>query len=240
MKNDAHASDIALLEDLNRNYVRAALESDAKWYQDNLADDYTSSNPDGSFVDKAGFIKRISRPYPGSEARAEHVTIRVLGDFALIHSGFRHRRADGREQTGRYTDTWARRNGRWLCIAAQFHLLSTDDEMLRDLNRHYIRAVSESDVKWFEENLAADFLVTNPDCSLLDKAGFLKQVAPPCAVTNLQCEDVRVRITGDTAIIHARTTYGKPDGKPGSGRYTDIWARRNGRWLCIAAQVGRG
>jgi len=24
------------------------------------------------------------------------------------------------------------------------------------------------------------------------------------------------------------------------GRYTDIWARRNGRWLCVAAHVTRG
>jgi len=45
---------------------------------------------------------------------------------------------------------------------------------------------------------------------------------------------------GDFAIIHARTTYSYLDGRPGQGRYTDIWARRDGRWLCVAAQVARG
>jgi hypothetical protein len=30
-----------------------------------------------------------------------------------------------------------------------------------------------------------------------------------------------------------------PDGKPGSGRYTDVWARRNGRWLAVSAHVSR-
>ena len=44
---------------------------------------------------------------------------------------------------------------------------------------------------------------------------------------------------GDFAIIHARTSYTHADGRPGSGRYTDIWARRDGRWLCVAAQVAR-
>ena len=34
--------------------------------------------------------------------------------------------------------------------------------------------------------------------------------------------------------------YTKPDGHPGFGRYTDIWALRGGRWLCVAAHVTRG
>ena len=30
-----------------------------------------------------------------------------------------------------------------------------------------------------------------------------------------------------------------PDGRLGSGRYTDVWARRHGRWLAVAAHVTR-
>jgi ketosteroid isomerase-like protein len=45
---------------------------------------------------------------------------------------------------------------------------------------------------------------------------------------------------GDFAIIHAQTRYVKGDGEPGKGRYTDIWARKDGRWLCVAAHVTRG
>ena len=48
------------------------------------------------------------------------VRIRVLGDIALIHSGFQDRRPDGTIGRGRYTDIWARRDGRWLCVAAHF------------------------------------------------------------------------------------------------------------------------
>jgi ketosteroid isomerase-like protein len=44
---------------------------------------------------------------------------------------------------------------------------------------------------------------------------------------------------GDFAIIHAATRYTKPDGAEGRGRYTDVWARRNGRWLCVSAHVTR-
>lgn len=115
----------------------------------------------------------------------------------------------------------------------------SDLETLTTLNDDYIRSVQESDVKWFGEMLTEDFLNTNPDGSLVDKAGFLRQIAPKAAISNLKCHDVKVRVMGDFAIIHARTSYIKPDGQPGGGRYTDIWARRGGRWLCVAAQVAR-
>jgi ketosteroid isomerase-like protein len=127
-------------------------------------------------------------------------------------------------------------------MSGRYHTgaMSADLETLQKLNAGYIRSVRESDVGWFDANLADDFLNSNPDGTLVDRTAFLKQITPPCAVSNLQCEDVRIRILGDVALIHARTTYGKADGSRGAGRYTDIWARRQGRWLCVAAHVGRG
>jgi ketosteroid isomerase-like protein len=113
-------------------------------------------------------------------------------------------------------------------------------EILQDLNRGYIRSVQACDVHWFEEHLAEDFLNSNPDGSLVDRRGFLAQIARPTAISNLQAEEVRIRIIGEVAIIHAKTAYKKPDGQAAAGRYTDIWARRQGRWLCVAAHVTRG
>jgi len=115
-----------------------------------------------------------------------------------------------------------------------------DLDTLQELNRNYIRSVRMSDVRWFEENLAQDFLNTNPDGSLVDRAGFLAQIARRGAVSNLEAEDVHIRMLGEVSIIHARTTYKRPDGQAGAGRYTDIWERRQGRWLCVAAHVTRG
>ena len=113
-------------------------------------------------------------------------------------------------------------------------------DTLQDLNRNYVRSVRESDVRWFEANLAEDFLNSNPDGTLVDRAGFLKQIALPCTVSDLKEEDVHVNVVGDVAIIYARTTYRKPDGKPAAGRYTDVWQLRQGRWRCVSANVSRG
>src|SRR5262245_45770093 len=100
-----------------------------------------------------------------------------------------------------------------------------DLDTLLDLNREYIRSVQESDVRRFDEILADDFLCTNPDGSLVDRAGFLRQTARPPGITGLEAHDVNVRILGDVALIHARTRYTRGDGEPGGGRYTDVWAR---------------
>jgi len=113
-------------------------------------------------------------------------------------------------------------------------------DTLQGLNRNYVRSVLESDLRWFDENLAPDFVNSNPDGTLVDRAGFLRQIAPPCAVTDLKEDDVQVHLVGDVAIIYARTSYRKPDGKPGAGRYTDVWQLRQGRWLCVSANVSRG
>jgi ketosteroid isomerase-like protein len=113
-------------------------------------------------------------------------------------------------------------------------------ETLAGLNQDYIRSVQHSDVRRFDEILADDFLCSNPDGSLVDREAFLAQTAKPVAIANLQAHDVQIRLLGDVAIIHARTTYTGPDGRESAGRYTDVWARRDGRWLAVSAHVTRG
>ena len=115
----------------------------------------------------------------------------------------------------------------------------TDVDILRQLNRDYITSVQTSDVRRFDEILAEDFLCSNPDGSLVDRAGFLAQTARPVTISNLEAHDVRIRLIGDVAIIHARTTYTLHDGRAGAGRYTDVWARRQRRWLAVSAHVTR-
>jgi ketosteroid isomerase-like protein len=117
--------------------------------------------------------------------------------------------------------------------------MNKDIDELTVLNRDYVASVQNSDVKRFDEILADDFYCSNPDKSLVDRSGFLKQTAVPVTIRNLEADEVKIRVMGDFAIIHARTSYTMPDGKPGSGRYTDVWARRDGRWLAVSAHVSR-
>jgi len=252
--------DIPTLEELNRGYVRAAEASDVRWYDAHLAACFMASNPDGSLADRAGFLDRIGRPNPFKSLASVDARVRVVGDVGIVDSGFRATKPDGLEALGHYTDVYAAVDGRWQCVSAHFALRPAppqtgaaktaavvagvpspaDAAALADLNHHYIRAIRESDVRWFDAQLAREFVNGNADGSFSDRAAFLAFIARPTTVPDIREEDVRIQVVGDVGIIHARTAYTKPDGQPGSGRYTDIWWRAAGAWRCVSAHVTRG
>ncbi len=117
--------------------------------------------------------------------------------------------------------------------------VETDLERLAALNRDYIASVQNGDVARFDAILADDFLCSNPDGSLVDKQQFLEQTAVPVTIRDLAADNVRIRLLGEVAIIHAATSYVTAGGERRRGRYTDVWARRGGRWLAVSAHVTR-
>jgi hypothetical protein len=62
---------------------------------------------------------------------------------------------------------------------------TTSDDLgaLRRLNDGFIRSVSASDATWFERHLSSDYVNSNPDGTLSDRAAFIGHVARPCAVS---------------------------------------------------------
>ena len=110
-----------------------------------------------------------------------------------------------------------------------------DLDTLTALNRDFVASVQKGDVKRLEEILAYDFMCSTPDGSLLDKAEYLKLTAQPVTITGLVAEDVRIRLLGDFAILHARFNSRWADNKQRRGRYTDNYARRDGTWVAVSA-----
>lgn len=63
--------------------------------------------------------------------------------------------------------------------------------------------------------LAEDCRYPLPDGRLLDQSAFLAQTAHPVTIAQLEARAV--------AIIHARTTFIGPDGRPGASRSTGLF-----------------
>jgi ketosteroid isomerase-like protein len=93
------------------------------------------------------------------------------------------------------------------------------------------------DVQRYEQILAEDFMSSLPDCLLRNEKQFLEMMAVPRPFTELKMDDVRIRLLGDFATIHSHMTFRTKDGVLRQGRYTDDWQRRDGKWLCVAANV---
>lgn len=119
------------------------------------------------------------------------------------------------------------------------HLAAADLEALSQLNEEYISAVQKGDVKRFNEILGDDFLCSMADGTLVDRRQFLEVTAQPVTIRDLKAHDVNVRLMGDMAIVHAATSFTAADGRQATGRYTDVWAKRNGRWVAVSAHVTR-
>ena len=106
-------------------------------------------------------------------------------------------------------------------------------EELIALNRDYIHSVQHGDVRRFEKS--GRFPVLNPDGTLVDRPGFSRRQRAGdqrLATGVIECASA-------IAIIHARTSYTTATGEHRHGRYTDVWARRNGVWLAVSAHVTR-
>ena len=107
-----------MLADLNDHYIRSVRESDVRWFDEHLAQDFANGNADGSFSDRAAFLAFIGKPSTVPDIRAEDVQIQVVGDIGIIHARTAYTKPDGQAGAGRYTDIWWRADGRWRCVSA--------------------------------------------------------------------------------------------------------------------------
>lgn len=114
----------------------------------------------------------------------------------------------------------------------------TDDKKdLHALNTEFIAAVAVRDVARLDAFFAADFVSTNPDGSFVDRAEYLALVPNLPTVSGLKGDDVTIRVLGDFAIVHTHISWTWADGTSGHGRFTDDYAKRDGRWQCVSAHV---
>jgi hypothetical protein len=111
--------DLAILEQLNKDFFHSDQFNDVKRFSEFLAEDFISQFP-GVTRNRAEFLEFIAKPRPFKDLAVHDVNIRILSeDVALIHGRATYiMLADGREQEALYTDTYQKRDGTWVCVAA--------------------------------------------------------------------------------------------------------------------------
>src|SRR5262245_32930126 len=113
------------------------------------------------------------------------------------------------------------------------------DSTLEQLNKEYVEAFMSSDVKWYEEHLADDFVCIDSDGSVLDKAAFLVKTAKGPDVADYKLQQVMVRVYGIAALVQATGLFIRNDGSSGLSRYTDVYVKTDGVWKTVSAQITR-
>src|ERR1044071_1253067 len=112
------ADDLAILEQLNLDYIHSDEASDAKRFSEFLAEDFIVQTP-GVTRNREEYLEYIAKPRPFKDLALLEARIRILGDVALIHGRAKYTLlADGVDQEALYTDTYQKREGTWVCVAA--------------------------------------------------------------------------------------------------------------------------
>ena len=97
------------------------------------------------------------------------------------------------------------------------------------------------DAHAMEQMLDPDFVLTDYDGSVQDRAQFLASIRDKSNQLTLEVSsDMKLHRHGDTVIVVGAThEKGTLKGKPYEhhGRFTDTWIKRDYRWLCIASQL---
>jgi len=254
------------LRAINHRFADAYRVSDPA-YLDALTDrDFLLTDADGVWLERDAFLAAMRKPAPFADIAYEAVQVRLFGEVAVLHGVFHGRTHAGATAHVRYTDVYAWRDGRWWLVGAQNTPIrdtmlaaatgmsastseperagldprGDDIAVLAALNRQYVQAFRDADVAWYEAHLAPDYQVVFGDGSAHDRAAALADFAKPYfaeGIAEFPLDKVRIRRFGDVALIHAENAYTLKDGRRGVNRYTDIWAKRGGRWWCVAAHI---
>jgi ketosteroid isomerase-like protein len=116
-------------------------------------------------------------------------------------------------------------------------------EDLLKVEKEFSEAIVENDAEAVGQFLADDWIIIDPDGSIIDKARFLDVIKSGTLTHEMmESSDPRVRIYGNTAVITALTTSkGKYIGQgfTSQERATDLFVKENGRWRCVFSQLTR-
>lgn len=120
---------------------------------------------------------------------------------------------------------------------------NTMQEELLNLEKEFAQAIIKNDADAIGRFLADDWVIVDPDGSIIDRSRFLA-VIESGALTHemMDSDDVSVRIYGDTAIVMGLTkSKGKFMGQDFTTREraTDIFVKQHGRWECVFSQLTR-
>lgn len=111
-------------------------------------------------------------------------------------------------------------------------------ELMR-LEREWAAAAVKADVAAIGRVLADDFVGTDPEGNVYDKAQVLAALKPGAnKVASATVDAMRARVYGDVAVVTGRSIVKEVSGgKETSGqfRFTDTWVKHGGRWECVAS-----
>ena len=106
---------------IETSWAEAVVKKDIAFFDQILADDYTYTDSGGNLNTKAQYIASVkSGESVVTSAVNDEIRVRFYGDAAVVTGRWTGKETlKGKDNSGqsRWTDTFIKRDGRWLCVA---------------------------------------------------------------------------------------------------------------------------
>jgi ketosteroid isomerase-like protein len=248
----AQSSTAKELIELENRFNEALVRADIGVIEEIEADDLIFIDATGAVTSKAEEIHSIkSGEVKFASIKMTDTHVQDYGDVGVVTGSLAEKaQYKNSDISGmyRFTDVWAKRNGKWGHVAGQETLVSTPAEVpasaasdvadVKTALTILINLQLQYDAAGVDKLLDPQFVYVSNDGSVMSRAEFIdltdREKNP---LDTLEVRDVQVQTSGETAAvtgtIHER---GLLDGKPYEfrGRTLITYARRNGHWLCLA------
>ena len=121
--------------------------------------------------------------------------------------------------------------------------MAGNEQMIIDLDRKRMTAMAEKDIATLNELIADDLVYTHSSARLDTKQSLIGNMESGSTVyTSVVPSDVKAQDLGDTVILTGSCKISvNAGGRPNSFgvRFTDVYARRGGKWQMVAWQSTR-
>ena len=112
-------------------------------------------------------------------------------------------------------------------------------QTLQAMEQTWLNAEKNHDAAAFEKLVADDWIAISPDGKSQTKAERVAEIKA-AQISSATLGEMKVRVFGDTAVVTGtdeETTT--KDGKESTDHYvwTDVFVKRNGKWLAVASQT---
>jgi len=129
----------------------------------------------------------------------------------------------------------------FLALPQTFAQSDGDESKIIALENLWNQIQIAHDADAMEKMLDDDFVLTDFDGSVLNKAQFLVTIRDKSNQLTLETtQDMKLHRHGDTVVVLGAThEKGTVKGKSYEhhGRFTDTWIKRDSQWLCVASQL---
>lgn len=133
-----------------------------------------------------------------------------------------------------------KRNGKWQVVSNAGHGLD-DYDVIWYLEQDWNDAIRDKNRDWFEKTFAMDFTNVGTSGDVTDRTASINDVVnSKGTMDSAETSDINIRMDGNTAIVTGIfRTVGKDDkgvAYDRKERYTDVWIKRDGRWMAWSSQ----